>query len=114
MVGDDTPALEAVLDVLEERRDLMREIKEIEAAEGEATGRLAQIHDRLVEIDADAKPSQAAEILHGLGLVHILLICLSNFNYSNIPSKLSNLVTLGNKKILAKIDITGQFSKEML
>ena len=77
VVGDDTPALEAVLDVLEERRDLMREIKEIEAAEGEATGRLAQIHDRLVEIDADAKPSQAAEILHGLGLVHILPICLS-------------------------------------
>ena len=90
-MGDDTPALEAVLDVLEERRELMREIKEIEASEGEATGRLAQIHDRLVEIDADAKPSQAAEILHGLGPVHIFLpIFLSNFNYSNIPSKLSN------------------------
>lgn len=52
----------------------MREIKEIESKEGEATGRLAQIHERLVEIDADAKPSQAAEILHGLGsgLINLL------------------------------------------
>ena len=66
VVGDNTPALEAVLNVLEERKNLLAEVKELESAT-EATGRLTQVHERLVEIDSDIKPSQAAEILHGLG-----------------------------------------------
>ena len=67
MIGDDTPAIEAVLNVLEERSALLKEVKELEESKSEATGRLSQIHERLIEIDADAKPSQAAEVLHGLG-----------------------------------------------
>ena len=70
----------------------MREIKEIESKEGEATGRLAQIHERLVEIDADAKPSQAAEILHGLGsgLINSFETLLSKITIVIWPRKLIN------------------------
>ena len=57
VIGDETPALDSVLDVLVERKSLLAEVKELEASQGEATGRLAQIHERLVEIDADTKPS---------------------------------------------------------
>lgn len=67
VIGDETPAIEAVLNVLEERSALLKEVKELEESKSEATGRLSQIHERLIEIDADAKPSQAAEVLHGLG-----------------------------------------------
>lgn len=72
VIGDDTPALEAVLDVLAERRDLLKELKVLEDGNGEATGRMTKIHERLMDIDADTKPSMAAEILHGLGFTRLM------------------------------------------
>jgi ATP-binding cassette subfamily F protein 3 len=60
--GDDTP-LEVVLRADVERAQLLA------AAEGGdvAPERLAEIHDRLLTIEADAAPSRAAAILSGLG-----------------------------------------------
>lgn len=60
--GSTTP-LEVVLQADAERTALLAE------AEDEATGheRLAEVHDRLVTIGAEAAPSRAAAILSGLG-----------------------------------------------
>jgi len=71
VIGDDTPALQAVLDVLEERNELLAELAEMEEkqknGEDVSSDRLSAIYNRLGDIDADAKPAEAAEILHGLG-----------------------------------------------
>jgi ATP-binding cassette subfamily F protein 3 len=58
--GDRTP-LDAVLAADEERVALMAEAEHADAH------RLAEIHDRLATIGADAAPARAAAILHGLG-----------------------------------------------
>ena len=71
MIGDDTPALQSVLDVLEERSALLAELAEMEekqkSGQDVSSDRLSAIYNRLGDIDADAKPAEAAEILHGLG-----------------------------------------------
>ena len=71
MIGDDTPALQSVLDVLEERNALLAELSEMEEKQKNgqdvSADRLSAIYNRLGDIDADAKPAVAAEILHGLG-----------------------------------------------
>ena len=71
VIGDDTPALESVLDVLEDRKALLAELQDLEAAQkaGQevSSDRLSAIYAELEDIDADAKPAAAAEILHGLG-----------------------------------------------
>src|SRR4051794_8207603 len=59
--GEATP-LEAVLAADRERTALLAE-----AADGGDPGRLAEIHDRLAAIGADAAPARAARILSGLG-----------------------------------------------
>ena len=71
VIGDDTPALQAVLDVLEERKELLDELATMEErqknGEDVSSDRLSAIYNRLGDIDADSKPAEAAEILHGLG-----------------------------------------------
>ena len=60
-----------MLDVLEDRKALLAELQGLEAAQkaGQevSSDRLSAIYAELEDIDADAKPAAAAEILHGLG-----------------------------------------------
>ena len=92
VIGDDTPAIESVLQADVHRTRLMAEEAELNAslqsmentdADGtdasedatakrnrkrdDATGRLGEVQKMLVEIDADTGPSRAAELLAGLG-----------------------------------------------
>ena len=94
VIGDDTPAIESVLQADVHRTRLMAEEAELNAslqsmedttaeeggAAGEsdaaakrnrktddATARLGEVQKMLVEIDADTGPSRAAELLAGLG-----------------------------------------------
>ena len=59
------------MDVLEDRKALLAELQDLEAAQkaGQevSSDRLSAIYAELEDIDADAKPAAAAEILHGLG-----------------------------------------------
>ncbi|XP_031574330.1 ATP-binding cassette sub-family F member 3-like [Actinia tenebrosa] len=77
VIGDETPALESVLECDKGRYDLLKEERELvsQAASGSpecksnggATGRLSQIYVRLEEIEADKAPARASTILAGLG-----------------------------------------------
>ncbi|KAL8280925.1 hypothetical protein RQP46_006604 [Phenoliferia psychrophenolica] len=92
VIGDDTPAIESVLQADVHRTRLMSEEAELNAAlqgmenteadgteaseeatakrnrkRDDATGRLGEVQKMLVEIDADTGPSRAAELLAGLG-----------------------------------------------
>jgi ATP-binding cassette, subfamily F, member 3 len=83
IVGDDTSALESVLradvwrhHLLQEEARLNATLAELEAegddkrfedAREEATERLAEVHARLAEMDAESGPARAAALLAGLG-----------------------------------------------
>ena len=55
-----------MLGVLTERTSLLKEAEEL-GSSGSDNDRLLVVHERLEEIDADSKPSEAAGILDGLG-----------------------------------------------
>ncbi len=62
--GSATP-LEAVLAANEERASLLAEAEHVTDSH-----RIAEIHERLLDIDAHSAPARAAEILAGLGFDH--------------------------------------------
>lgn len=61
-------ALQAVVDVDTERKNLEKQAEELAACtDDESQEKLMDIYDRLDEMDADLAEKKAAEILHGLG-----------------------------------------------
>jgi len=68
VVGDETTALEAVLECDTERNELLEEERRLqdEGEGGENAQRLAQIYKRLDEIDAYSAEARASTILSGL------------------------------------------------
>ncbi|NIG58310.1 ATP-binding cassette sub-family F member 3-like protein [Pontoporia blainvillei] len=73
VAGDDTPALQSVLESDTVREDLLRRERELSAqiaagrAEGSEAAQLAEIYAKLEEIEADKAPARASVILAGLG-----------------------------------------------
>ena len=72
VVGDDTPALQSVLEADEVREALLKEEKELNAkvelsTSSDASQRLSEIYAELQQIEADKAPAKAAGILNGLG-----------------------------------------------
>uniref|UniRef100_A0A669Q1F9 ATP-binding cassette sub-family F member 3 n=1 Tax=Phasianus colchicus TaxID=9054 RepID=A0A669Q1F9_PHACC len=73
VAGDETPALQSVLECDTTRESLLREEKEltakVNAGRGEGTegARLSEIYAKLEEIEADKAPARASVILAGLG-----------------------------------------------
>lgn len=73
VVGDDTPALQSVLECDFKRESLLKEEKELGEklnsanADPELSARLSQVYAELQAIDADKAPARAAQILAGLG-----------------------------------------------
>jgi len=73
VVGDDTPALQSVLEADEIRESLLQEEKSLNAkcqantADASASQRLSEIYASLQAIEADKAPARAALILNGLG-----------------------------------------------
>ncbi|KFR06071.1 ATP-binding cassette sub-family F member 3 [Opisthocomus hoazin] len=73
VAGDETPALQSVLECDTTRESLLREERDltarINAGRGEGTegARLSQIYAKLEEIEADKAPARASVILAGLG-----------------------------------------------
>ncbi|VDO13731.1 unnamed protein product [Rodentolepis nana] len=71
VIGDNTPAIESVLQADTKRASLLAELEKLKRSNGadsDATSlRLAEVFDQLVSIDADSAPARAAAILHGLG-----------------------------------------------
>lgn len=69
VVGDDTIALDSVLEQDTVRSNLLRREKELLSGdqEGSATEELADIYRQLQEIEADKAPAKASVILSGLG-----------------------------------------------
>jgi len=73
VVGDDTPALQSVLEADEVRESLLKEEKELNAkvetatTTTDASQRLSEIYAELQQIEADKAPARAASILNGLG-----------------------------------------------
>ncbi|XP_061493475.1 ATP-binding cassette sub-family F member 3 isoform X1 [Rhineura floridana] len=73
VAGDDTPALQSVLECDTTRESLLKEEKELTArvnsgrGEGTEGARLSEIYARLEEIEADKAPARASVILAGLG-----------------------------------------------
>ena len=74
MVGDETPALQSVLECDFKRESLLKEEKELNekinnssSADPELSVRLSQVYAELQAIDADKAPARAAQILAGLG-----------------------------------------------
>ncbi|VDN25664.1 unnamed protein product [Dibothriocephalus latus] len=68
VIGDNTPAIESVLEADTERAALLAELASLKNATDEDAGeRLGDIFHRMVEIDADSAPARAAAILYGLG-----------------------------------------------
>lgn len=68
MAPSDKSALEAVLEVDEEKRRLEHEAEELATHESEeAQERLMDVYERLDELDSDMAEVRAGEILHGLG-----------------------------------------------
>jgi len=72
VVGDDTPALQSVLEADEVREALLKEEKELNAkvessTSSDASQRLSEIYAELQQIEADKAPAKAASILNGLG-----------------------------------------------
>ncbi|ERE76671.1 ATP-binding cassette sub-family F member 3-like protein [Cricetulus griseus] len=73
VAGDDTPALQSVLESDTVREDLLRQERELSVkiaagrAEGSEAAQLAEIYTKLEEIEADKAPARASVILAGLG-----------------------------------------------
>ncbi|XP_040858678.1 ATP-binding cassette sub-family F member 3 isoform X2 [Ochotona curzoniae] len=73
VAGDDTPALQSVLESDSVREDLLRRERELSSqiaagrAEGTEAAQLAEIYAKLEEIEADKAPARASVILAGLG-----------------------------------------------
>lgn len=68
VVGDDTTALQCVLKTDVERERLLAEEQRLLESTSEESGtRLAQIYERMDEIDAHSAESRAASILDGIG-----------------------------------------------
>uniref|UniRef100_A0A0R3SQB3 ABC transporter domain-containing protein n=2 Tax=Hymenolepis diminuta TaxID=6216 RepID=A0A0R3SQB3_HYMDI len=71
VVGDNTPAIESVLQADTKRASLLAELEKLKRGNDvdsdAASFRLAEVFDQLVSIDADSAPARAAAILHGLG-----------------------------------------------
>lgn len=73
VVGDDTKALQSVLECDEKREGLLREEKELNnriqssSPDGDLNTRLQQVYLELEAMDSDKAPSKAAQILNGLG-----------------------------------------------
>ncbi|NWU69217.1 ABCF3 protein, partial [Pterocles burchelli] len=73
VAGDDTPALQSVLECDTTRESLLREERDltakVNASRGEGTegARLSEIYAKLEEIEADKAPARASVILAGLG-----------------------------------------------
>uniref|UniRef100_A0A3B4CPM6 ATP-binding cassette sub-family F member 3 n=1 Tax=Pygocentrus nattereri TaxID=42514 RepID=A0A3B4CPM6_PYGNA len=73
VAGDDTPALQSVLESDTVREELLSEERKLNAhisngtAEGSESVRLSEIYARLEEIEADKAPARASVILAGLG-----------------------------------------------
>ncbi|CAH1772874.1 unnamed protein product [Owenia fusiformis] len=78
VVGDDTLAIQSVLEADEHREALIKEEKEINAtlnaagskrarSDSKLSGRLAEIYQEMEDIEADKAPGRAAVILIGLG-----------------------------------------------
>ncbi|XP_060623366.1 ATP-binding cassette sub-family F member 3 [Anolis sagrei] len=73
VAGDDTPALQSVLECDTTRESLLKEEKELTArvnsgrGEGTEGTRLSEIYAALEEIEADKAPARASVILAGLG-----------------------------------------------
>ncbi|OQR76399.1 ATP-binding cassette sub-family F member 3-like [Tropilaelaps mercedesae] len=66
VVGDDTTALDSVLECDEERTTLLAEEKKLSLT-GANDVRLSEIYTRLQEIEAESAPARASVILAGLG-----------------------------------------------
>jgi ATP-binding cassette subfamily F protein 1 len=64
--GDDTPALESVMESDKELISLLNERDRLEADENADGERLAGVYDRLAHIGADQAKARASAILHGL------------------------------------------------
>ena len=73
VVGDDTPAIQSVLECDFKRESLLQEEKDLNAkitsnsSDPEMSVRLSQVYVELQAIDADKAPARAAQILAGLG-----------------------------------------------
>ncbi|KAK2090802.1 ATP-binding cassette sub- F member 3 [Saguinus oedipus] len=73
VAGDDTPALQSVLESDSVREGLLRRERELSAqiaagrVEGSEAAELAEIYAKLEEIEADKAPARASVILAGLG-----------------------------------------------
>ncbi|XP_068137405.1 ATP-binding cassette sub-family F member 3 [Hyperolius riggenbachi] len=76
VTGDDTPALQSVLECDTLRESLLHEEKELNArisagkGDGSESVRLSEIYSKLEEIEADKAPARASVILAGLGFKH--------------------------------------------
>ncbi|VDK22415.1 unnamed protein product [Taenia asiatica] len=70
VMGDNTPAIESVLQADTQRATLLAELAKLRERKetDEVSSRLIRIFDQLVAIDADSAPARAASILHGLGV----------------------------------------------
>ena len=67
-IYSEVTALQAVVDVDTERKNLEKQAEELAACtDDESQEKLMDIYDRLDEMDADLAEKKAAEILHGLG-----------------------------------------------
>ncbi|KAM4693782.1 ATP-binding cassette sub-family F member 3 [Discoglossus pictus] len=78
VAGDDTPALQSVLECDTLRESLLKEEKELNAkisagrGDGSESTRLSEIYAKLEEIEADKAPARASVILAGLGFKHTM------------------------------------------
>ncbi|XP_075058521.1 ATP-binding cassette sub-family F member 3 [Mixophyes fleayi] len=76
VAGDETPALQSVLECDTLRESLLQEEKALNARisagknDGSETARLSEIYSKLEEIEADKAPARASVILAGLGFRH--------------------------------------------
>ncbi|KAG9493842.1 hypothetical protein GDO78_001621 [Eleutherodactylus coqui] len=76
VAGDDTPALQSVLECDTLRESLLKEERELNArisagkGDGSESTRLSEIYGKLEEIEADKAPARASVILAGLGFKH--------------------------------------------
>lgn len=68
VVGDNTQAIESVLEADTVRAGLLSELAKLKSSQSnEAADRLGEVFNQLIAIDADSAPARAAAILHGLG-----------------------------------------------
>ena len=74
VVGDDTPALQSVLEcdfvresLLKEEKELGQKISENLSADPSLSQRLTEVYAELEAIESDKAPARAAQILAGLG-----------------------------------------------